>query len=1272
MSTFAFTAQQRQAIETIDRSVIVSAGAGSGKTAVLAQRCAYLVCDAPPPYRCDVDRLLVLTFTEAAAAEMRSRIVAAIRQRAADRPHDQRLRRQVTLVDYALISTIHSFCLWLIRRHFNELDMDPAASVVGAEEARVLRHDVLEALLQSRYEAGDTAFTQLIDVYGEGEDRGIGALVLRLADFLASVPHPEDWLEDAIADVDDRAPHTVIRWLDKLPGELKRLSGHAADLADAIRAKDPIGHVYADALYAVSDQLNSWQSRWSTERCAPFESATGDKDAHLRLLATADPICAEIRAYAPERPKAPRLSKEAPPETKATRDAASKHFSEIKALITKRICTPYALFSTTEWTDALRQTAPFVRTVVDLVRAFQDAWTARKRRIDVLEFADLERLAFTLLTAQTQDGDPSPVVTGLHDRFAHVLVDEFQDINPLQQAIVCAASRESTKRHSDNLFVVGDVKQSIYRFRLAEPSIFLDRLHRFRQADTSHSAIALQKNFRSRPTILEAVNVVFRKLMAPGNAAIEYDELAELIPGRTDDQPSPPQPVELHLIDRAVDRGDTPEDESSEQESGITDAHDPTTSTPIEREAWLIGNRIRAILEEGSDQDNPPTYADIAILLRATQVNASSMLTILSGMGIPVHAGAGGSLLEAREVRDVLAALQVLDNMQQDIPLASVLRNGVFGASLSDSDLYTIRQHDRSVPFHVVVRRFALNGPDTDLRNRLNALLHAVARFREIATRKPVPELIGRLYAQGGYLAHVGGLPGGQLRRANLTKFLQFAKSINNFRQQGLGRFLTFVADLAEHDERIAAASPGPSTEGAVRIMSVHQSKGLEFPIVFVAGLGTRFNLGDRSGRMLFERTAKIGFRAVDPAEMIEYPTAAHRLVVSEVEQTALEEEMRILYVAMTRAQERLILVGSTHDAEEATRRIVSGHDHDDISAYVLRSAVSPLGWLVPALASADRPLVAGDGDRIGDDHLFVVQHHGAEEIASWNERKPTDSEAPSSSEAVAACRPLPPGEPMADGSGEVAEIRSRMDFVYPHLAATGLPAVVGASEAKRLALPTDLEQQQASWAGDPVPFSPPASRYAPPSAHDAAYRGTITHRVLEHLDFAAARLRGGVASELHRLQEAGVLSETDLIGVDREAIEWLVGSALGHRIAEAKGAYRRELPFVAAESAAALGPSETALGEDRAVVRGIVDGVLPGPDGIEILDFKTDTVGAADVASRVEVYRPQMQVYAHAMARIWRRPVTACLLVFLHPRRLVDLTTDGDTVAWNGSEAMT
>jgi len=1304
MSAIRFTEDQRRAIETVGRGVVVSAAAGSGKTAVLAERCAHLICDAPPPYRCNADELLVLTFTEAAAAEMRFRIVEALRARSGAAPHDERLREQLVLIDAAHISTIHAFCLWMIRRWFTEIAIDPTAAVLDEHEASLLRSEILDGVFTTLYKEtpsddhplGDVSsraarsttesqpfpdnlfpdplsvrFVALVDAYGLGTDREVFDFILRLHAFIVSLPDREAWLRQATDFVSRSGDRLMLRWFGALRDELNTQMEHCTALASALRNEHPTNAFYAERMEDYASALSAWL------RQLPI--VTEDDPAVVATaLERGESVRRTIAEYEMDTSRPPSLSKGTADDVFRRRKATGRLWGRIrKKLFSERLHARFAKFSIHEWRQGLQSIEPHVTTLVDLVRTFDERYAARKRELNALDFSDLERFAHDLLRSPAANGTPSSTARALQRRFAHVLVDEFQDVNPLQQAILSLVSRESDQPQSSNLFVVGDVKQSIYRFRLAEPALFIERLIQANRGRNGDLAIPLQRNFRSLPTILHAVNLVFSQLMGQGLGEIVYDEQAELRPERTVDSSGIHVPVELHLLERrwqSIETQGTNESETGQDDNGPDSedseganaeygadetgssadlvAHgrsasdDPAHWSPVEREGYLIGSRIRDWVSSGYAlaDGRPLKYGDCAVLLRAAKFNADQVAAMLQGMGIPAFASVSGSLFAALEVRDVLAALELLDNAHQDIPLVAVMRSGILTTPFSEDHLVAIRCHARDMTFHDAVHRYVDSGADHELRAKLLDLFRHVEHYRDEIRRRPLADVLWALYKQEGYLAYAGGLPNGAQRRANLHKLHNLARTFGSFRRQGLNRFLRFIRSLRDDELTVGIANAIGEAEDVVRVTSIHQAKGLEFPVVFLAGLGTRFNLGDRRGRMIFERHCGIGLRIVDPDRLIEYPSLAHNLAALDVERHTREEELRILYVAMTRARDQLVMIGSADNIAELLNGTTRGRR--TLTRYSVASAQTSLDWLLPIVTSASSS---------ASDHppTFTLHGHDCAEMSTWRIEETIDPTVNAARRAAARLDPLPRVEPVEAEDDTVAEVLARTRYVYPHIAVSSVPSTMAAGAFKGAFDIGETDTRPVHAGPRPVAdaFADPPSRYEISHSDSSTLRGIATHRILQHLDFSRARNGIGVASELRRLIDTGLLTEGDREMVDREAIEWFVSTPLAEDIRTAGDSYRREFHYVASESPTMFDETVRPAPGDFVLVRGIVDGILPTTDGMEIVDFKTDHVVGSEIPARVEHYRRQMTLYGRAVSRMWRRPLRGLHLVFLHPR---------------------
>ncbi len=1261
------TESQRRAVTTLGQSVLVSAAAGAGKTTVLAERCADLVCRQ----RCRVDELLVVTFTDAAAGEMRTRIESVIRRELEKNPADGFLNEQLHLLDAANISTIHAFCKTLIQRWFPQAGVDPQAAVLSAEEAELLRREVLDAFFVELYEGEDDlaqSFRRWVDDYGAGSDNKIIKLVLGLHGYLGSLANPKQWLAMSLRQLEATNPDGLVGRLHTLQRErimraLQGLGTYAKQQAARIRRCWPIASDRADNLDEFVANLRGW---WKTLHDGPAEAWQS--------------VAAEIRQY--EWPKTKNRSRNIDNEEKAAFDAALKIRNNIKDLFKKTVAQNTCAFSAAEYAEGLERIRPYVDTLLRVVTEFEERYRAAKAARAAVDFNDLQRFAFRLLCVEDDPRRPSEVARQMQRQFRYVLVDEFQDIDPLQEAILRLVSRESADPPEGNLFAVGDIKQSIYRFRLAEPELFAGRAERFAHDATAGALIYLRENFRSRPGLIEAVNFIFQGLMSRTFGGSDYDERARLVAGKTF-PPSADTPVferpaiELHLLEPITSRKRTVNDEEENAEEGES-TMDEMELEALEREAFLIGWRIQYWMGDnprkqryqiadkpagagGSPALRPLEYKDIVILLRSMPHKADPIADVLRRMGIPVHVERGDDNLDSTEFNDCVSLLRLLDNQQQDIPLAAVMRGPLLGERFSESDLLEIRLADRTAPFHEAVRQYAADGADRNLRERLEVFLSLLDRYRRRIQRAPVAEVLWEILEASDYPAYVAGLPDGIRRREHLVRLHELARQFGHFSRQGLRRFLRFLDDLLDSAQSWKQPSGGSAEENLVRIMTIHTSKGLEFPVVILADLSKRFNLEDTRQTVLVDRKFGLAMQAADPEKRIYYPTLIHQLAAEHVRRESLAEELRVLYVALTRAREHLMLVGRYDPGKAATLRggQVEGEGPHALSTLELESATNPLDWLIPVVASGPGRLVCWPGENYpSQEALFEIHTYDRAATDRWRIPPAEEKSRQEQLARLADLQPLATDEPRVS-DGAVDELIDFLSGHYPALELTTLPARVAVSELKRRweVLHDPAEQHR--------PSRPPAEPARPffvseKPSDDPAARGTATHRFLQLLDLARPCDLDDLREQCRQMNADGRLGRHEAGMVMLEAAAWFFETELGHRVRQAATRVRREIAFISRIDPQDYDPQVCGRDTtDMILIRGMIDLLLEGEKGLEIVDFKTDRIEAAACPERARDYQTQIRTYAKAIASIYRREVTSCYLVFLHARRIIEMERD-------------
>lgn len=1277
------TPEQELAISTTGTDLLVTASAGSGKTKVLVERVIDRVLGAGGRPPLDVDQFLVVTFTEAAALQMRERVAAAIRERlaVADSGADAgsplpphlltHLRRQNALIGRAAISTLHSFCLGICRRHFHQLDLDPAFDVLSEEEAALLGTEVLEEVFEHRYEAADPAFLELVEAYGgERGDGGLRETVLRLHQFSRSHPDPDGWL-DRSAGAFEVPPHVLLTATTHGQGFLKHLRIALKEcenwlvLAERL-AGDPDGpRAYAATL--ADDRRRLKRLRKSYDPASGEPVPWSDLGTALVEARQFDRL-PSVRSAGGETDKSRQRALLLKETARNLREGAKKGLERLDEVLAGR--------AEADLRQDLERLAGPMRALTRLVADFETAYRQAKESRGVVDFNDLEHLCLRVLGTREHPPGLSPTAAALElrERYTEVLVDEYQDTNGVQEAIL---SLVSTGR---NRFMVGDAKQSIYRFRLADPQLFIHKERDYQSVRATGPTgpgasrepadlpsgppdgrkIVLSHNFRSRKPILDAVNFVFRQVMWD-EAEMEIDYHAgdpergepgvELIYGAGDSYGPPGTEgpaVELHLVTHAPSAdGSSDGSGAATGEAGDTEEDAPTrdASAPapddvaaLEREAHIIARRIREIVGQelvydARLKDGPnrgyrlAAYRDIVILMRSMSGLANRVLDVLNANGIPAHAQLNTGYFAATEVELVLSLLRLIDNPRQDIPLAAVLRSPIVG--LDEVELARIRLADRTGDYYRSVEAY-LKGPsdegaphpDPDLADRLRSFLRRLDAWRTAARRGPLADLVWRLYHETGYYAYAGGLPGGRQRQANLRTLHDRARQFDQFSRQGLVRFLRFIDRLREEEGDLGPPPALGEGEDVVRLMSIHRSKGLEFPIVFVANLGKRFNLVDAAAELICHRELGFGPLVVDVARRVKYPSLPHWATARQVERDAIAEELRILYVAMTRARDHLILVGGARklDQKLAYWCLAAGGgsaggasgtggggdgdtDRGRLPTAVITSARTSLDWLVPAVsrhphgsvlhqAAGLREVDPGEAD-LREAGLEPAPGNSlppwASDPSRWSVRLWDTAEhglfealplGPETGHAEAADQSLDWSriarrEPLpAIATGAITDA---LDWVYPYRYLSERPAKVVPTELKRLL--DDVDREEAVSGIPSIPASPeapgpraaaagglaalrPAFLEDEPAPVAPTVRGQATHLLLQHVDLGGRLDLEHLARLVGSLIEREIMTPAQGEAADVRAVARFFETDLGRRLVANRDRVRRELPF--------------------------------------------------------------------------------------------------------------
>ncbi|WP_003540205.1 helicase-exonuclease AddAB subunit AddA [Desulfotomaculum nigrificans] len=1243
MSDPKWTKEQLAAIETRGRNLLVAAAAGAGKTAVLVERIIRMITDPVNPV--EIDKLLVVTFTNAAAAEMRERIGLALSKALNANPRSGHLSRQLALLNRASITTLHSFCLDLLRRYFYQLDLDPSFRVADEVEAELLRLEVLEELFEQRYNSDNTTFTTLVDAYGgPRDDAKLQDLVLELYRFSGSHPWPKHWLS-GLADgfaIPQEQTLDDLPWINQVKEYIgQELDGVLGMLKQAaLLARQPGGpEPYSATLAADIVNIQSLRDCCGDTWDKMYLSFADLKWGKLK------PCKGEIDEALKER-------------VKGLRDKAKERVKEIAA--------------TYFYADAelilrdLRSLAPLIQELAQLTIDFMDLYRQKKQAKGLVDFADLEHYCLAiLLDEESKPGQlvPSPVARELQEQFAEVLVDEYQDINGVQETILQLVA----KPH--NRFMVGDVKQSIYRFRLAEPGLFLSKYQQYGVPENGAGCrVDLTKNFRSRSGVVNAVNFVFRQIMTRGAGEVDYDAAAELrygadFPPREDGAAE--EPVELYLIDRK--EPEVTAVESQEDSEGSPPDEELEELDADQAEARLVGRRILEMVKGTADRPGPPlkvwdkhagcyrpvTYRDIVILLRATTGRANTFLEELRSLGIPTYADLSTGYFEAIEVETFLSLLKVIDNPRQDVPLAAVLRSPMVG--LKAADLAAIRLCAPAGDFYDAVRTAAGSNLG-EVSHVLASFLENLARWRTQARRGPLADLIWTLYRETGYYDYVGGMVGGTQRQANLRVLYHRAKQYEGTSLRGLFRFLRFVERLRDTGSDLGSARSLSENEDVVRIMSIHKSKGLEFPVVFVAGLGKQFNLRDLTKDMLMHKEMGVGPQIIDLAARVSYPSLPKLLIRQRIKRESVAEEMRVLYVALTRAREKLILVGSVRDLAKSLEKWCGPVNHPNwpLPDGDLLSAKTCLDWLCPAVARhrAGRELL-----KLAGCEAEPVQQV-ATDASSWSVQVVNMADMQGKavagqdaySEWLAHVRKM---EPLAD-NGYLTEIDRRLGWRYPWSEVTARPAKVAVTEIKRR---FDLEANQEEDNEFHRPVLTTRPRFL--QQHQgltAAERGSAIHLVMQHIPLDGVPDEEKIDSLLQQLIQKEILTPEQAAVIDPRLIIKFFTSPIGRRVLQAPKV-KRELPFSLTLPAIEVYPdlSSQAGRDELVLVQGVIDCLVDEGDGLLLIDYKSDKVWPGQ-QSPVDRYRGQMNLYTRAVEDILGRRVKERVIYLFENGEILNL----------------
>lgn len=1277
---------QWKAITLAGEDILVAAAAGSGKTAVLVERIIRKLCDTEAPV--DVDRLLVATFTKASAAEMRHRIGKALEAALEKNPNDSHLKRQLAMLGVASITTLHSFCMEVIQRHYTLIPLDPGFRIAAESEISILRQEVLEELFEQKYgnETGQTSFLSLVDWYGgEKGDDAVFWLVLRLYDFSRSHPWPNVWLKQA-ADMftyanEDNLQHNI--WIKSIMQDvLLTLEGAIGRLeqgkAIAMSPEGPapyIENLEADAVMVKTlieaVRTQPW-SRWYEL----FQTVSFGKLKPCKKDQT-DPMLQE--------------------RVKALREEVKKSVTALQTQLFGR--------TTAQFIEELHQSAPLMQELAVLVSQFSEAYRKAKVSRGWLDFSDLEHYALQILrdaAATPTQMLPSHAALEYQQQFEEILLDEYQDTNTVQEEIVRLISRSAP----GNRFMVGDVKQSIYRFRLADPSLFLDKYRRYQYGESMVGGyrIDLARNFRSRPQVIDTVNLIFRQIMDETVGEINYDKRAELVYGEgykaatVDDSESSIYAPEWLLIDRSEEANQLGSDGQREAyEEQLTDEEDKVDLDVVVLESRVIAARIQSLMgtngeasfevyDKGLQMNRPVKYSDIVILMRSTASWAKVMMEELSLQGIPVVSELNQGYFAAIEVETMLSFLQIIDNPLQDIPLAAVLRSPVYG--LTEDELAQIalyRPKERGSSFYQGIEiiwamdawaglakknetteytEITFNGEEQLsplLLGKLDTFKQHLTAWRSFAREGQLSMLIWKIYSDTGYLNWVGGLPAGAQRQANLQALHDRARQYEQSNMSsGLFPFLRYINRLRENGGDLGAAITASDQTNAVRIMTIHKSKGLEFPVVFIAGLAKAFNRQDLNGAFLTHKELGFGPKYVDENLRVSYPMLPNLAIRRRAELELLAEEMRVLYVALTRPREKLIMVSAVKDLLKSIEAWGSAiHVQEQkLPDHLLARAKCYLDWIGPSLIRHPSALPLREAAGLMEPTTQVLDElKDLNIVISIAASQYLALPAAAAQESIASDVDLiTPNLQNVKDNYIYDEIHAKLAWKYQYQISTMIPAQTSVTEMKAKMTQQDdnsltvtmfdrkqlREEQDGQGNQNQLHLQRP--KFIEQAKLSPTERGTAYHMLMQHVPFEGVPSVSMVQETIAKLIDLKILTSSQGNVIDPQRITNFLLSPVGVLIREAEWV-RREVPFsfglpveeTHAELLAELTGEQlnfTAKQDELAgevvQLQGVIDCLFKVKDKLYLLDYKSDRVKPhlGGVATLAEHYQFQLELY--------------------------------------------
>lgn len=1238
-----WTAEQQRAIDTHDKNLLVAAAAGSGKTAVLVERIIKMIVRDENPV--DIDKLLVVTFTNAAASEMRERIGNAITDKLDKNPNNKRLQKQLTLLNKANITTMHSFCLDVIRNNFHHIDLDPNFRIGDQTEIILMKQDIIGELFEDKYESMTLTdgFYKVVETFGGNKDDSkLQDMVEGLYNFSMSGPYPRIWLKEKAKEFNLSSEDDLYnsKWMSII------LSGAEEELQSMINSLHGLIDILKEegATPKIIDNLSETIS-------SIYIAIDGYKAGYDEFQRALQSITFGTLRMGKD------VDESIKNEVKNVRDTIKSKVKEMQKTFS---------FSLKDSYEAIKGMYPIMEALTDLVIEFMDRYKEKKIEKGILDFNDLEHYCLKILNETYDKGiiTPSSVALEFKNKFYEVLVDEYQDSNSVQETIIDLVSRKNSD--NPNVFMVGDVKQSIYRFRQAKPELFLEKYNTYEEISDDHGGnsgkILLYKNFRSRKEVLSGVNYIFKKIMSASVGEMEYTDKERLNPGAVFEPVDEENffvggDIDVNIIDLAGKSEEEDIEESSDDE-----VLDEEELDKIQVEARLVAKKIKDLfkVQDGRQfmvydkeirEYRQVKYKDIVILLRATTGWAEVFSEELSKEEIPAYADSSSGYFQTIEIRTIMSLLQIIDNPLQDIPMVAVLRSPIF--AFTPEELIDLRVINKNKYFYDVLRDIADGCLDEEILPNGYALedslikkskyvVEVLDRWREKSIHMPIDEFIWYLYMSTSYYGYVRAMPNGVQRQANLRILFQRAKQYESTSFKGLFNFINFINKLRSSSGDMGSAKTLGENEDVVRIMSIHKSKGLEFPVVILSACGKQFNQRDIYETILFHEDLGFGPDFIDYEKRYKYPTLAKEAIKKKLRLENLSEEMRVLYVALTRAKEKLILTGTTSNLEKSIDKwgkAVSTAGKTVPSNEVFKGK-SYLDWIAMALMlhNDGTPLVDcfnGYIDRPFDDEesSWKVNLYSKSDIIEDNIESQKDDE-----------EDVDVFEDMGTNDYYKNEVEKRLNWEYKFKKAGSIPTNMSVSELKKSAI-LEEEQSDANNLIKEQPLRKPKFLQERKGLSPAE-RGTALHSAMQHLSFDKVSTLEEIKSQITYFVAKEILTDEEAEAVNPYKILKFFRNPLGEKILscykESSKEVHREKPFyIEVPSTSIINELPVDIYENEMIrIQGVIDCFLDEEDGITLIDYKTDYVDGENREKVINRYTTQIYYYTMALERITGKKV--------------------------------